>query len=327
MKKNVNKSTVAASTQDHLEIADIRDDVVLLKSGGACVIIRTTAVNFGLLSETEQDSIVYAYAGFLNSLSFPIQIIIRSKKMDITSYVELIKEQEKKEMNEAMKIQIQKYREFITSIIQENKVLDKAFYIIIPFSALELGIKSNTTSLLGKKAKKKVAYSNDYILEKAKNALTPKRDNTIRLLSRMGLKAEPLTTTDLIKLFYEIYNPEEEIGQRMVSTQDYQTPLVQPVVDMPMMNQVQAPKPVIQPTIARRPRPQVERQGATQQQPTISQLGRPHSATPSAQGYGGSRATRGGPVRQAQDLQPVSIQQVQSVLSRLQGEVDKMNKR
>lgn len=317
MKKNKKVNVaVTASTQDHLEIADIRDDIVLLKNGGACAVVRTTAVNFGLLSENEQDSIIYAYAGFLNSLSFPIQIIVRSKKMDITSYVELIKQQEQKELNEAIKVQIQKYREFITSIIQENKVLDKAFYIIIPFSALEMGVKGGTTSLLGGSTKK-VKFSNDYVLQKAKTSLTPKRDNIIRLLSRMGLKAEALTTTDLIRLFYEIYNPEEEIGQRMVSTQDYQTPMVQPVVDMPLAPAIA--KPVVQPVHAAKVAPtKIARPVPVR--PKYPPQG--HMVTPASV----ARQNQQPIAKQPSPATSVSMQQVQDVLSRLQTEVTKMNK-
>lgn len=321
MKKNKKVNVaVTASTQDHLEISDIRDDIVLLKNGGACAVVRTTAVNFGLLSETEQDSIIYAYAGFLNSLSFPIQIIIRSKKMDITSYVELIKQQEQKELNEAIKIQIQKYREFITSIIQENKVLDKAFYIVIPFSALELGVKGGTSSLLSGSSKK-IKFSNDYVMQKAKTSLTPKRDNVIRLLSRMGLKAEALTTTELIRLFYEIYNPEEEIGQRMVTTQDYQTPLVRPVVDIAVAPVVDTP--VVQPVHVQRQvptkiarpvpvRPKYPPQRRMVSPGTVVRPNQPVAVAPQA-----PRPNAAG---------SVNMSQVQDVLNRLQTEVTKMNK-
>ncbi len=327
MANKVNNAPIHASTQDHLEIGDIKDDIVLLKNGGACVVIRTTAVNFGLLSETEQDSLIYSYAGFLNSLSFPIQIIIRSKKMDITSYLDLLKQHEQGQINEALKVQIQKYREFIASIIQENKVLDKGFYIVVPFSSLELGAKSGTKSLLKSRSSKPTSYSYDYILQKAKVALTPKRDNIIRLLSRMGLKAQALNTTELIKLFYEIYNPEEDIGQHVVSTRDYESPLVQPVVDMPIrnLNTVNLPKaPAIQPVrppINRtqpRTAPSMRQPQASIRRPVPMPQARPTLQTPVATP----------PVARAvNNTQPVTVDQVQAVLGRLQSEVTKMNER
>lgn len=342
MKKDASKVKVNASTQDHLDIDDIRDDFVLLKSGGACVVITTTAVNFGLLSETEQDSLIYSYAGFLNSLSFSIQILVRSKRMDITGYLELLKQQEKTQMSDALRFQVQKYREFVSSIIQENKVLDKRFYLVIPFSPLELGIKTGaTTAFLGAKSKRP-AYSQDYILQKAKIALTPKRDNIIRLLSRMGLKAQALTTTELIKLFYEVYNPEEDIGQRVVSTQDYRTPLVQPAVDMPMdqiMDRFNRRGPNGQAVPAQPQRPPASAR-PVQRAPQSAGRRQPAPAARRAAGYGSQRPqpyrgqmpaaprqpiARPLPPQAPAQAKPVSMQDVQSVLSRLQNEVTKLN--
>lgn len=312
-----------ASTQEHLDVADVRDDTVLLKSGGACAIIRTTAVNFGLLSETEQDAIIYAYAGFLNSLSFPIQILIQSKKMDITSYLELIKQQALKQTNSSLKGQIEKYQSFIASIIQENKILDKSFYIVVPFSPLELGIKGGTTSLFG--GSSKVNYSAAQMLDKAKTSLAPRKDNICRLLNRMGLKAEPLSTTELIKLFYEIYNPEEAIGQRIVSTQDYQSPLVQPVVEMPGMRPHAPARPQphapVRPQAGHPPRRMVANTNHAAQR-----VQAPHQVMRQVNKHvAETQPVRKLPPHPAAPAQAsVNAADVQSVLSKLQSEVSKM---
>jgi hypothetical protein len=202
------KLPVTASTQEHLTVEDIQEDLVILKDGGVAMILETTAVNFGLLSETEQDAAIYAYAGLLNSLTFPVQIVIRSR-----------------------------YRQFIESIIRENNVLDKRFYIIIPFSPLELGAPRAAVSLAGmlnpfKKDKQRLPYPKDYILEKAKNAIYPKKDHITRQLARIGLRAEQLTTQQLIELFYDIYNPTQISSQKITaSASDYTTPLVSPAVE------------------------------------------------------------------------------------------------
>ncbi len=222
------QSPIRASTQEHLPIEDIRDDLVILKTGGVALVIQATTVNFMLLSESEQDALIYAYAALLNSLSFPIQIVIRSKRMDISYYIERLKEQEYKQTSPALKTQIARYREFVGSVIEENNVLDKRFYLVIPFSPNELGVKVAGT-LLGKKG---IPYPKGYIVEKAKTALLPKRDHLLRQLNRLGLRGEQLSTQRLIELFYDIYNPAS-IGTQKISltSADYQTPLVAPAIE------------------------------------------------------------------------------------------------
>ena len=218
------KIAIRASTQDHLDIEDVLDGIVILKDGGSALVIRTTAINFDLLSEREQEAIIYAYAGLLNSLNFPIQIVIRSQRKDVSSYLRLLEEAEVKTAKQEIKIQIQKYRQFITDTVQKNRVLDKKFYIVIPMSALELGI-SSTLSQSWKKVKS-LPYDKEYILKKAMINLYPKRDHILRLLAHLGLQGRQLNTQELIQLFFNIYNPET-IGQTITETEQYQTPIVQ----------------------------------------------------------------------------------------------------
>ncbi len=217
---------IKASTQEHLEIEDIFDDMVILKNNGAALVIQTTAVNFGLLSETEQDAIIYAYAGLLNSLSFPIQVVVRSKRMDVSSYLESLIKWEQKQVNEKIRIQIRKYREFISSTIRENNVLDKRFYVVIPMFPEEIGIGATSPLSFGKPTKT-LKYSKEYIVDRAKNILLPKRDHLMRQLTRLGLKASHLSTQQLIELFYDIYNPAVTGAQRLATRSDeYLSPIV-----------------------------------------------------------------------------------------------------
>lgn len=218
---------IKASTQEHLEIEDIFDDMVILKSSGAALVIQTTAVNFGLLSETEQDAIIYAYAGLLNSLSFPMQIVVRSKRMDVSSYLESLIKWEQKQVNEKIRIQIKKYREFIASTIRENNVLDKRFYVVIPMYPEEIGLGATSPLSIGGGQKKGPRYSKEYIVDRAKNILLPKRDHLIRQLTRLGLKATQLSTQQLIELFYDMYNPSITGAQRLATrTEEYLSPIV-----------------------------------------------------------------------------------------------------
>jgi hypothetical protein len=216
-------STVKSSTQFHLDVEDIRDDLVIMKDGGCVLILQTTAVNFGLLSEKEQDAMIYAYGGMLNSLTFAIQIVIISAKKDISAYLKLLKTEEEKAAKPIFKEQIRLYYEFVKKIVSENQVLDKKFYIALPFSPLELGLKSAKSNLFGDK---KTNLPLNYILEKAKNSLLPKRDHITRQLSRIGLKSEQLKTQQLIELFYNTYNPEAIGTHNLVDTKEYTAPIV-----------------------------------------------------------------------------------------------------
>src|SRR3989338_8385058 len=211
---------IRATTQEFLEIEDVLEDVVLLRSGAAALVIETSAVNFGMLSEEEKDSLIYAYASLLNSLSFPLQVVILSKSMDISSYIELVTQTEEKQPNQLIKDRLKNYREFILSIIKENKVLEKKFYLVIPFSTLELGIKSSFNVSGGNK---KLPFSKDYILSRAKTALFPKRDHLMRQLGRIWLKGRQLNTQELVELFYNIYNPTIT-GERLGEIAGYSKP-------------------------------------------------------------------------------------------------------
>ncbi|MGB9706485.1 MAG: hypothetical protein ACPLXP_00175 [Microgenomates group bacterium] len=216
---------IRASTQDHLEIEDIKDSIVILKDGGACLVISVTSINYDLLSEKEQEAIIYAYAGLLNSLTFPIQIVIRSQQKDVSAYLKLLEEMTEKESRPLIKEQIIKYAKFVGETVKKNNVLDKKFYIVIPMSALEIGAPKAFVATL-KPGKRKLPFDKTYILKKAKINLYPKRDHILRLLNRLGIKGHQLETKELIKLFFEIYNPESP-GQQIIEGEQYQKPLVQ----------------------------------------------------------------------------------------------------
>lgn len=150
-----------------------------------------------------KESLIYAYAGLLNSLSFPIELLVRTQQKDITAYLLQLEDQEKKQKNPKRAQNIASYRQFIATTVKERNVLDKKFYIVIPFSRLELGPTSGT--LFGNS--KGLPRPKPYIFEKALNVLIPKRDQILRLVARLGLRAEQLTNEKLIRLFFSIYNP------------------------------------------------------------------------------------------------------------------------
>ena len=223
------KDKTKASTQEHLDIEDITENMVILKGDNVAMIMSTSAVNFDILSEAEQDATIYAYAAFLNSLSFPLQIMIRSKKADITSYYQHLETSMREQPNPDLKRQIQKYMEFIQSTVQQKTILDKQFYLIITFSPLELGIRG---------LKKQPANRNKskaQVISEARINLFPKRDHIIKQNARLGLIAQQLSTKELIELFYDIYNPAPTGTQRIIlDTASYTAPMVKPAIESPM---------------------------------------------------------------------------------------------
>lgn len=207
------------STQQDLPIADIKNDIVFLKSGDYALILQTSAVNFGLLSENEQISIIASFAGMLNSLSFPIQILIRSKRLDITTYLKKLDDSYYHQPNPLLAQLIAKYRSFIEKTIRENEVLDKQFYIVVPLWSYEIGV---------------ISINSPEQLKKVLNTLIPRRDHLIRQLSGIGLQAKQLKSEELVKLFYDIYNQQP--------SQPAQTkPLGRPQPATPQVNQPISP--------------------------------------------------------------------------------------
>jgi hypothetical protein len=205
---DLSKIAIRGTTQQHLDIHDIASDLVILKDGSVVLILEVSAVNFGLLSEQEQESIIFAYAGFLNSLNFPIQIVIRSRQKDISDYVKSLQDEENRQTDQLVSAQIKKYREFVAQMVKDNNVLDKKFYICIPFSSLEMGVKS-ASGLFFKKGG--LPLPEEEIINRATTTLFPRRDHVLRQMGRLGLKSRQLDTEDLIKLFYTIYNPNGDI--------------------------------------------------------------------------------------------------------------------
>ena len=202
------------TTQEHIPITTIRDDLVLLKDGGGALILQVSAVNFGLLSDMEQISIISAFAQMLNSLSFSIQIVIHSERLNISSYLNLLDTAQKIQTNPLLSKMIMEYRQFIQTTIKENEVLDKKFYVIIPLFKLELGLVS----------------SKEVLEQKIKTVLLPRKAQVIRQLQRVGLKVTQLTGQRLLELFYNIYNGQfvENIPTQNIQPEELQVKLKQP---------------------------------------------------------------------------------------------------
>lgn len=199
------KEKIAASTQDHLDIETIVDSLIVLKNGIVALAIQTSAVNFDLLSDFEQESKIKAFAGLINSIDFNMQILIRTNKVDVSDYIKRLKEMNSQEQSVLIRRQIEIYTEFVKKMTIKNEVLDKKFYIVIPSRPSIVAKTSALKQIFGKEEK---IINVEQILKEAKPNIFPKRDHVIRQLARLGLQARQLTTDELIELFYSLYNPD-----------------------------------------------------------------------------------------------------------------------
>jgi hypothetical protein len=194
------------STQDHLDIEDIRDDMVVLKNGKVAVIVETTSINFDLLDAKEQDARIYSFASFLNSIRFPIQIVIKTQRTDIAKYLKLLDSYKNRVGSESIAKQVNIYQDFINNLTENTLILDKRFFTVIPSTKITTVSSSWVKEMFGKP--QRMVNIKDVVL-KAKEELTPKTDHIINQYGNMGIAARQLQNDELIKLYYSVYEPDK----------------------------------------------------------------------------------------------------------------------
>lgn len=206
-----------SSTQDFLEVQDIREGILILKNQGLRAIMMVSSLNFALKSEDEQTAIIYAFQNFLNTMDFPFQIVIQSRRINITPYLDEIKDLEEKQTNELLREQTASYYEFIKQMVQGETIMTKNFYAVIPYTLMEaLGMAQSAKNfsldkLLGTKKKQTTMTDTDF--QRCKVQLWQRMEFMAQGFRRCGLEAIPLTTAELIELFWSIHHPEQaEIG-------------------------------------------------------------------------------------------------------------------
>ena len=207
------------STQTHLRFGEIRENILVLKNGGLRTIIKTSSINFNLKSEQEQNAIINSYQGFLNSLEFPIQIVVRSKKLDLDDYIDQIKGLGEKQTNPLLQEQTYEYAQYIEKLIEYADIMDKEFYVVVPYDAENPNSQPSIFQGFFQRLSPKDSYSD---IDKRrsnfpehKKALL-QRVNVIKSgLENCGLKAEELKTKEIIGLFYNIYNPITSRSQKL----------------------------------------------------------------------------------------------------------------
>lgn len=206
-KSNLPLKMAAPSAQDFLEIETIKDGIVILKNKTLRSVLSVSSLNFALKSEEEQNSILFQFQNFLNSLDFSCQILVQSRKLNMIGYLDKLEGIEKAEENSLLKNQIAEYRKFLDSIIQKSSIMQKNFYIVVPFSILET--RGLSPIQKGKQLNKKITSLTDQEFDLAKNQLLQRVEFTILGLRDLGISAIPLDNYELAELFWSTHHQLE----------------------------------------------------------------------------------------------------------------------
>lgn len=195
---------VAASTQSYLDIAEIREGIIVLKNGGLRAVMMVSTLNFALKSTEEQEAIIYAYQSFLNSLEFPIQVVVQSRRMDITKYLDKLRERETEQKTELLKIQTAEYVEYVKQLVELSHIMSKNFFVIVPYSPGEIK-KEGLVNKVFSPASMISAKVTEFNSNKVK--IMQRVDHISNSIRSVGLRVAQLDTQELIELFYNTYNP------------------------------------------------------------------------------------------------------------------------
>ncbi len=203
-------------SQTLVPMKEIRDGVAILNDGTMRMTLMVSSVNFALKSQEEQDAIVYAYQDFLNSLDFPVQLSVSSRKMDITPYLEEVKELRDKQLNELLRLQMDEYINFVSELVRSSNIMTKTFFVTVPFSVQQStkeGFFGRFTKGIKSAAGKRTMSDEEFGHNRSQLL---QRVNQVAIgLQAFGLRLVALKTQELLELYYTVYNPLTSRNQRL----------------------------------------------------------------------------------------------------------------
>ena len=197
----------AASTQRYVDVEEIREGLLILKNGSLRAVLLVSSLNFDLKSRQEQDGIIAQYQSFLNTLDFPVQIVVSSKRFNVDPYLNLLEEQEVVQENELLHFQITEYKTFIKKLTEVSNIMSKYFYIVVPFSPAEDEKNGLLDRLAGIFTPGKTTSLHGELFESYRGQLYQRVEQVSTALSGTGVRVTPLTTEEIIELLYQSYNP------------------------------------------------------------------------------------------------------------------------
>ncbi|MDP6571758.1 MAG: hypothetical protein QF747_02905 [Patescibacteria group bacterium] len=214
-KSKLAKKKTNTSTQQYLDIAEIRDDIVILKDGTLRSVLLASSINFALKSEDEQNALIQGYISMLNNLDFSLQIVIQSRRLNIDAYLESLKARKDEQTNELLRIQTAEYHDFVKELITIGDIMGKRFYVVIPYSPSKDTRKGFFSQLGAVITPAKVISLSEKIFLQYKDKLQSRVDKVVGSLGGIGITAVPLNTQSLIELYYGSYNPELAQTQKL----------------------------------------------------------------------------------------------------------------
>ncbi len=215
--KLANKPT-NASTQRYLDIAEIRDDVVVLKDGSLRAVLLVSSINFALKSEDEQTAIIQAYISFLNSLDFPVQIVVQSRRLSVEPYLAKLAAKEKEQTNELLRTQIAEYRDYISQLVTLGEIMGKRFYAVVPYGSSKAGRVGFFSQLGAIFTPGSVIKLSAEMFSRYREHLYTRVEKVVSNLAGLGLTAVPLNTQSLIEVYYNSYNVDLAYAQKLPDT-------------------------------------------------------------------------------------------------------------
>ncbi len=230
MANQANSAKTTRSTQNSLIISEIKDGIVVMRDGSIRGVIRGSAINFDLMSAAEQNSVEFAYQGFLNSLHFTVQIVIKSQKIDLDPYIEKLEARRTDQANELLGNLMEDYIANIKSLVEEVNIMDKQFFIVVPyFPPVNMKAENRLSLVSGLKAafeSTPVITVSEQDFKEYQQELSNRMALVSSGLSQMGVQAKPLDTQELIDLYYSWYNPDVASNQKLIDASQLGTPVV-----------------------------------------------------------------------------------------------------
>ena len=215
-KSSMARSSVSVSTQQYLDITEIKENTIVMKDGTLRAVLLVSSINFALKSEDEQNAVIDSYVRFLNNLTFTLQIVIQSRELDIDNYLQYLKEKEKEQTNKLLKVQTADYVEYIKELTSLGKIMNKRFYIIVPYNPLS-DVRKGFFSMIGESLKPATIIKlKERTFLQYQEMLERRIDSVIGGLESMGVAVARLDTQSLIELYYKTYNPETAKNQDLV---------------------------------------------------------------------------------------------------------------
>ena len=207
---------ITASTQQYLDIAEIKDNTVVMKDGTLRAVLMVSSINFALKSEEEQNAVIGSYVRFLNNLAFTLQIVVQSRELDIDNYLTFLKEKEKEQINKLLKIQTADYIEYIQELTSLGRIMSKRFFVVVPYDPVTDKHKGFFSSIKEALRPATIIKLKEQTFVRYQEMLDRRVDSVMGGLESMGVSVARLDTQSLIELYYKTYNPETSKNQPLV---------------------------------------------------------------------------------------------------------------